>query len=290
MLASSPAPRPVLLGSSQAIVHVRRQLAQLARVPYPVVFQGRTGTGKTLAARVLHALSPRRDRPFVECRVSNLAHELAIDTLRGHRRGAFTGAVADRRGVFELAHGGTLFLDELGTATPDVQLALIDLVERGVVSRLGDERPLPVDVRLIFATNEVLAAAVAEGRFREDLYWRLGQHHVRMPTLVERLGDIPELADELLAREAARVDFDVAPLDASHLAALSAHDWPGNVRELEGVLQHYVTFGTLPAHVAAAQWRDRRDDALREFEGNLSKTAKFLGVSRPTLRKELRRR
>jgi DNA-binding NtrC family response regulator len=269
---------------------VRRQITQLARVPYPVLFEGGTGTGKTLAARVLHALSTRRDQPFVECRVSNLAHELAVDALRGHRRGAFTGAVGDRRGVFELAHGGTLFLDEVGTATPDVQLALLDLVERRIVTRLGDERAFPVDVRLIFATNEVLATAVGEGRFREDLFWRLGQHRIQMPPLAGRRGDIPELVDAILTKEVGRVDFDVPPLSAEHLATLVAHDWPGNVRELEGVLQHYVTFGTLPAHVAAARWQDRLDAVLEQFAGNRSRAAEFLGISRPTLRRELQRR
>lgn len=191
-----------LIGSTRRMREVREQLRSLAPVPWPVRIEGPSGSGKSVAARLLHEWSPLASGPFVSCNVGMIASGLEIGELVGHARGAITGAVSDRVGVFEAAHGGTLFLDEIGTASPTVQRALLQLIEEGSVRRLGEHRERQVRVRLVFATNADLEAAVLAGDFRVDLLHRLGLLIVKMPSLARHREDIPALANEILAEKA----------------------------------------------------------------------------------------
>ncbi|MGH7538451.1 MAG: sigma-54-dependent transcriptional regulator, partial [Gemmatimonadales bacterium] len=262
---------------------VRDQIDTLARLPWHVRIEGPSGSGKNLAARRLHQLSARAAGPFGVCSLAMLPDGMELAEMVGHRRGAFTGAVEDRAGAFERAHTGTLFLNELATASGQAQQALLQLVDEGSFHRLGKERVRVVDIRIVFATNEDLEDRVAQGRFREDLYHRLGLLVLRMPALAEHAEDIPELAEHSLGEKCRQAGVSVAPLSTHELQGLMAYSWPGNVRQLDRVMEHYVAFGRLPDMVNRAarlpDWRSRVADVLRECAGNKSAAARELGIS-----------
>jgi two-component system response regulator HydG len=205
-----------------------------------VLVTGESGTGKELAARLVHDLSPRAAGPFVPINCAAIPESILESELFGHERGAFTGAVARKEGRFERAHGGTLFLDEVGEMSPAVQVKLLRVLQDGVLDRVGGTEPIRVDARLVAATNRDLAAAVREGRFREDLFYRLEVVSVRLPPLRERREDVPLLATAFLRRFAERHAKPAAAFTPAALAALEAAPWPGNVRELMHAVERAV--------------------------------------------------
>lgn len=210
-----------------------------------LLLQGQSGTGKTRLARAVHQHSPRRAKPFVEVNCGAMPADLLMSELFGHVRGAFTGAEADREGKFEAADGGTLFLDEIASASPDMQVKLLRVLESGCFERVGENKTRKVDVRLIAACNQDLASEIEAGRFRADLYWRLNVVALEMPCLESRPGDLIDLATHFqkrFAREHGR-DLEVSrPLSTPVQAVLLAHNWPGNVRELENNMERAVLF------------------------------------------------
>ena len=205
-----------------------------------VLIEGESGTGKTLLARSIHRHSSRADRPFVEVNCGALPDNLLESELFGHVRGSFTGAIKDRRGKFEAAEGGTIFLDEIACASPDLQVKLLRVLQDRELERLGETRTLRVDVRVIAASNRPLPEEVAEGRFREDLYYRLHVLSLTVPPLRDRPGDVVMLAEHFLERHAAEYGRSVDGFLPRTLALLSAHRWPGNVRELENAVERAV--------------------------------------------------
>ena len=210
-----------------------RLLDRLTDTALPVVIQGESGTGKELVARAIHFNGPRRDRPFVSENCAAIPETLLESTLFGYVRGAFTGADHDTRGLFEVADGGTLFLDEVGEMSPAMQGKLLRVLQEGEFRRVGGERTRKVDVRIVAATNRDLARMVEEGKFRQDLYFRLNVARILLPPLRERREDIPLIVEHLLAKHAANAATPAKPLDPAALARLVAYRWPGNVRELE---------------------------------------------------------
>ena len=225
----------ILLGDSPAMHAVRARVGQIAGRDASVIVTGPSGSGKECVARALHAASERRDKPFVAVNCGAIARDLIESELFGHERGAFTGAHATRAGKFELAQGGTLFLDEIGDMPLDMQVKLLRVLEERVVERVGSSRSIGVDVRVVSATHRDLARAIAEGCFREDLYYRLAVVPVHLPPLAARAQDVAILAAHFLAQsepKRAPVNFD-----ATALERLAAHDWPGNVRELRNVVE-----------------------------------------------------
>jgi DNA-binding NtrC family response regulator len=284
----------VLLGDSPVMRRVRDQIATLAPLDWHVRIEGPTGSGKSVAARLLHDLSSHARGPFVLCSLAMLPDHAELSELVGHRRGAFTGAVEDRVGKVEDAHMGTLFLEELGTASPRAQEILLQLVDTGTFSRMGESRVRTVKVRFVSATNESLVDLVTQGRFRADLYHRLGLLVVQMPALAEHREDIPELAEHVLVAQCVRAGRPAPRLPGEVVERLLAFPWPGNVRQLASALQYFVAFGQLPDMIQRAScppdWRDRVDEVLRKHRGKKAPTAAELGVSRETLYEELRRR
>ncbi len=230
-----------------------RDIERVAGSDATVLIFGESGTGKDLVAQSIHAAGPRRDRAFVPVNASALPESLAEAELFGHEKGAFTGAIASRPGRFELAQGGTLFLDEIGTLSPAVQSKLLRVLESREVERVGGRRPIPVDFRLISATNEDLEARVAAGTFREDLFYRIHTVPLRIAPLRERGEDIALLSEHFLALFGQRHGKVDLRLSAGALARLQAHAWKGNVRELQHVIEMLVLFSRRP--------RDRRGGA-----------------------------
>jgi DNA-binding NtrC family response regulator len=226
-----------LIGRSAALARVREQVAQVAATDSTVLVTGETGTGKELVARALHEQSSRRDRPLVKLNCAALPRELVESELFGHEKGAFTGALAQRRGRFELADGGTLLLDEVGELPMEAQAKLLRVLQEREFERVGGTRSVRVDVRLVAATNRDLQAEVAAGRFRADLYYRLNVFPIALPPLRERREDIAPLLDHAARRLARRLGREVSGIAPSFLAAAAAYDWPGNVRELENVVE-----------------------------------------------------
>ena len=229
-----------IVGRSPAL---RRVLATLDRVvasPLPVLVLGESGTGKELIARAVHYASPRRAGPFVGINCAALPVSLLEAELFGHKRGAFTGADRDRAGLMVAASGGTLFLDELGEMPLEVQAKLLRVLQERTVRPLGSDTAAPVDFRLVCATNRSLRAEVRFGRFREDLYYRVGVVEITLPPLRDRLEDLPELAGHLVARAARELGRPAPRITPSAMRVLLAHSWPGNVRELENVLMKAI--------------------------------------------------
>jgi DNA-binding NtrC family response regulator len=292
-----------------------------------VLITGESGTGKELVARALHRESALADRPFVKVNCAAIPPELIESELFGHERGAFTGATARKKGLFELADGGTLFLDEVGDMIPSAQAKVLRVLQSGEFTRVGGEQTLKADVRVLAATNRDLQAAVAAGQFREDLYFRLAVVPLRAPALRERAEDIPLLCEafvEQICRENGMKPKAIAP---EALEILAAHGWPGNVRELRNVVERLVILsddaigvGDLPEEIVAEVARGKRPGPaaaapvelpaearnlpLRELRDlverqyirakldesgwNISRTAQILGIERTNLHKKMR--
>ncbi|MDZ7372388.1 MAG: sigma-54 dependent transcriptional regulator [candidate division KSB1 bacterium] len=303
-----------LIGTSPPMQRVFQQIRTVARSDATVLITGESGTGKELVAHAIHYLSSRRDKPLIKVACASLPESLLESELFGHERGAFTSAVERRKGRFELADGGSLFLDEIGDIPPSVQAKLVRVLETREFERVGGTQTIAVDVRLIAATHKDLAALVAEGKFREDLYYRINVVPIHLPPLRERRQDIPALATYFLRYYAAKNHKPVRTIDRHALAALVRYSWPGNVRELRNYMERAVLFckgstvtlGDLPECVvrpSAARQRGQsvrlgtiREierslilNVLRETGWNLSRAAQILGVSRGTLYNKMER-
>ncbi|MDH6167811.1 DNA-binding NtrC family response regulator [Variovorax boronicumulans] len=309
-----------LIGPSHAMREVHKRIGLAAANAMPVLVLGETGTGKEMVARALHRHSARADRPFVAVNCSAIPKELLESELFGHVRGAFTGATGERPGCFRAADGGVLLLDEIGDMALDVQAKILRTLQEGEVTPLGSHRTVKVDVRVIAATHRDLAAAVREGRFREDLLYRLDVLSIRMPPLRERLADIIPLAEHFLRRAAVQDASDVPKaLSADAAQRLLSHPWPGNVRELRNVMERChalvrhrviggadlaVALGAAPADEATdalpAGWLDGElpaaverlerlmiARALAQTQGNRAETARRLGIHRQLLYRKL---
>lgn len=240
--SAGDSPMGQLLGASPAMERLRSDIAKVAPSDASVLILGESGTGKELVARSIHAGSRRAAEAFVAVNASAMPESLAEAELFGHEKGAFTGAIASRPGRFELARGGTLFLDEIGTFSAGVQAKLLRAIEQREVERVGGRRPIPVDFRLVSATNEDLEARVAAGTFREDLFYRINTIILPIPPLRERRGDLRLLASHFLVRYAVRHGKAAAKVSPEALERLEAHPWRGNVRELEHVIETLVLF------------------------------------------------
>ena len=301
-----------LTGHSPAMQSLIETLREVARTDATVLLTGESGTGKGLAARVLHEASARRRKPFVEANCVVYAEGVLHSELFGHERGAFTGAARAKKGRFELASGGTLFLDEIGEITPATQLLLLRVLQERTFERVGGEQTLEANVRLVSATNRDLTEAVRQGNFRSDLYYRLNVIPVQLPTLRERREDIPLLIDRFVSQIATRTGREIDGFEPAAMDALVQHPWPGNVRELENMIERLVVmnqsrrveFSALPSllrqnqRLTAAEdtpgtlqdlERVRIIEALRDAVGNKKAAARQLGIHRSTLYAKLRR-
>ncbi len=305
-----------LIGVDPKMLVVFEMIHRIARLDVPVLITGETGTGKELVARAIHELSHRQRAEFGAVNCPTLTDELFASEMFGHVRGAFTGATRDHAGLVERCDGGTLFLDEIADLSPGNQVKLLRVVQERTYTRVGDEQVRRSDFRIICATNRDLAGMVADGEFREDLYYRLNVFPLRVPSLRERPDDLPFLAEELLAGKLRQLRPDGTPaaLTRGALDALARHGWPGNVRELENVLTRaLIVAGDGPIEAAhlppldagpapgapppppgsrlcslADAERDHVAFVLRHHEGNISAAAATLGVSRTTLYKKIR--
>jgi len=297
---------------------VYRQVIELAsrvaRHDSSVIITGESGTGKEVLARHIHRVSPRADGPFLAVNCGALPETLLESELFGHKAGAFTGASRDRLGLFEEANGGTVFLDEIGDVSPNMQSKLLRVLQEREIVRIGENRPRKVDIRVIAASNKDIKRAVKDGRFREDLYYRLGVIEIEVPPLRDRPEDIVSLARHLVVKTATRLGLERLRLDSTALDCLTSYTWPGNVRELENVLERAAVLckdevirpEDLPAGVAQTiasplPSSAGGDQSLREVErrhiqavlqsvgGNRTQAAKILGISTATLWRHLRR-
>jgi DNA-binding NtrC family response regulator len=270
---AQPAPEDVpsgeLIGRTPAMLAVYKQIARAADSPVPVLIAGESGTGKELVARALHRNSQRASRPFVAINCGAITDTLLESELFGHTRGAFTGAVADTKGIFEQAQGGTVFLDEIGETSPSLQVKLLRVLEEGEVRPVGSSRPIKVDNRVIAATNRDLERAVADQQFRADLYYRLSVIVIRLPSLRERRDDIPLLIAAFLKAACKRAGRQIE-LSPGAVDVLLAYDWPGNVRQLENTIERLVLFSrgsvVRPDDISTVLQNVRRDTPTGLFE------------------------
>jgi Nif-specific regulatory protein len=233
-----------MVGESAAMRQIHQRIAKAAPSDSTVLILGESGTGKELAARAIHMNSPRARRSFVPINATAITETLLESELFGYERGAFTGAFGQKKGQLESADGGTVFLDEIGELAPAIQVKLLRVLQEREITRVGGTHPIKIDVRFIAATNKDLETAVKEGRFREDLYYRLNVIVLRMPALRERRDDIPLLASFFLNRISARCKRRVIGFSPDARACLTRHDWPGNVRELENAIERAVVLGS----------------------------------------------
>jgi Nif-specific regulatory protein len=306
-----------IVGDSRAMAELMKQLDKVVDTRVTVLIEGETGSGKELVASALHYRSKRRDKLFVAQNCAAFPENLLESELFGHKRGAFTGATDDKKGLFEIADGGTLFLDEVGEMPGGLQAKLLRVLQEGEVRPLGGHQVKHVNVRVVAATNRRLEDEVAAGRFREDLYYRLKVFPIRVPPLRERREDVPLLARHFLEIASREMAKPIAGFAQETLAALAAHEWPGNVRELENEVQRLViqadpgafitpdllsqsvrkvaalvqtagaTRGTLRDRVESVE-RVIVLEVLREHENNKTSAAKTLGITREGLHKKLK--
>ena len=235
-----------IVGSSKAVRQVIGLIEKVAPTPARVLITGDNGTGKELVARAIHALSPRAAGPFIEVNCAAIPTELIESELFGHMKGSFTGAFADRAGKFELADGGTLFLDEIGDMSLSAQAKVLRALQEGVISRVGSGKALPVDVRVIAATNKDLSAEIAQGHFREDLLYRLNVVPIHVPSLRERRADVPQLVTHFCAELTKGGGLPAKEFDAAAVERLTAHDWQGNIRELKNAVGRLLILASGP--------------------------------------------
>jgi two-component system nitrogen regulation response regulator NtrX len=307
-----------MVGESYAMRQLREQVAMAAPTNGRVLIYGENGTGKELVARTVHALSRRRNNAWVEVNCAAIPEELIESELFGHVRGAFTGAVADRRGKFEVADGGTIFLDEIGDMSLKTQAKVLRVLQEQTLENVGGTTRIRVDARVLAATNKDLQAEIRAGSFREDLYFRLNVIPIFVPPLRERQEDIPLLAEHFMAEFSREYGRRLKAFDAAAIATLQRYAWPGNVRELRNVIERLMimapgdsitasdvvflqqnavgrpeppeqTAGRQTLHEARDQFeRDLILRTLAEQQGNMSKTAEVLGVERSNLYRKMR--
>jgi two-component system nitrogen regulation response regulator NtrX len=306
--------RLTMVGESYAMAQLREQVAMAAPTNGRVLIYGENGTGKELVARSVHSLSRRRAGPFIEVNCAAIPEELIESELFGHVKGAFTGAVTERRGKFELADGGTLFLDEIGDMSLKTQAKVLRALQEQVVEPVGGAAGVRVDVRVLAATNKELTGEIRAGRFREDLYFRLNVIPIFVPPLRDRAGDIPLLAEHFMAELAREYGRRPKKLDPGAVTGLRSYRWPGNVRELRNVIERLMimvpgdTIGlsdlglldssgpTIQEGAGVMPLLEARDRFEREYilkalaaqQGNISRTAEVLGVERSNLYRKMR--
>jgi two-component system response regulator AtoC len=272
-----------IIGKSPAMLDVYKTVARVAPTKSTVLVLGESGTGKEMIARAIHEHSPRANRPFIAVDCGALTETILESELFGHVRGAFTGAVADKKGVFEEAQGGTCFLDEVGGISPNLQARLLRVLQEHEVRRVGGKEWTPVDVRVVAATNYNLAEAVKRGEFRQDLYYRLNVVAIRLPPLRERKEDIPLLAQHFLRHYSEDNGKTISTISDKALELLCSYSWPGNIRELENAIEQAVALSYQPILTPDDLPRDVRD---RETSGVASRTARngqFLFPDTPSL-------
>ena len=298
-----------LVGQSDAMQAIYYLIETATKSDIPVLVQGETGTGKELAARAIHYNSTRKDRRFLSQNCAAFSPELLQSELFGHKKGAFTGATEDHKGIFEVANGGTVFLDEIADAPPQLQKNLLRVLEEGKVRRVGETEDRAVDVRIIAATNRNLKKEVEKGSFREDLYYRLHGIQIDMPPLQERIEDVPLLAEHLLIRAKEDANKSVGGLTVGAIRALTSRDWSGNVRELENKIRLAVALAEeegditpdLFSEAVGQEFQGYLQDRVQEYEkrvirnmlekheGNITHAAKELGITRVGLHKKINR-
>jgi DNA-binding NtrC family response regulator len=311
------AEREFVVGPSGRVREIIGLVHRVAKLPATVLILGESGTGKELLARMIHRESDRRDGPFITVNVAAIPAELAESILFGHERGSFTGAHRQQLGKFELAAGGTLFLDEIGDLRLDLQVKLLRAIQEGEIERLGSPKPIKTDLRLIAATNVDLEKAVKEGRFRDDLYYRLRVIPISMPPLRERPEDIPELVALFLRRYNTKFHKKVFGVAEPALRILESYRWPGNIRELENLIErlvavtdkewiteedlpieyHYTRLDALDETRAESRFQQAVDTfertfilrALERASWNVAATARYLGVPLSTLKFKMNR-
>ena len=303
----------ILIGESEAMTRLEQQIRSAAPSSSRVLITGENGSGKEIVARTLHRLSLRAEQPFIDVNCAAIPEELIESELFGHRKGAFTGAIDDRKGKFELADGGTLFLDEVGDMSLKTQAKVLRVLQEQTFQRVGGQQTIKVDVRVLAATNKSLEAEIASGSFRSDLYYRLNVIPIEVPPLRARGNDIVLLAEHFLRRFAAETAQPRKKLSAGAASKLRGYHWPGNVRELRNVIERLAIL--LPGDTIEAEdvqlgapraeapaeipsnlpLKDARDEfekqyilaRLREYAGNVSRTADALGVERSNLYRKL---
>ncbi len=295
-----------LIGNTPEMQLIFKTIAEIAPTAATVLIYGETGTGKELIANAIHCNSDRRDNPFIALHCASLSEGVLESELFGHEKGAFTGAISQRRGRFELADGGTLFLDEIGEMSQHVQIRLLRVLETGSFERVGGEKTLESDVRIIAATNKDLEKEIKEGRFREDLYYRLNVINLRLPPLRERNDDIALLADCFLIKYSQKNKKDIKGFSPQTIRVLNNYGWPGNVRELENVIERAVVMTkteliepeNLPSNISLFMRRTKKKtlsipfgttlkeaekkiilETLQATDGNKSKAARTLDIS-----------
>jgi transcriptional regulator with PAS, ATPase and Fis domain len=295
-----------ILGTSAPMQQLFELIDNVAKTQTPVMIQGHSGTGKELVARAIHESSIRNTQPYIQVNCSALNENLLESELFGHVKGSFTGAERDRIGRFEAAHGGTIFLDEIGDISFAIQTKLLRVLEENRIERVGDHRPISVDVRLITATNKDLESLVAKGQFREDLFFRINVFPIICPPVSERREDIPLIVREFITRGAGESGKDIQGVMPDAMEKLMAYSWPGNVREIRNAIEYAfvlcpgglieakhlppkisandrLSHQKLKASVSDNTVREKTIQALRESNGNQSEAAKLLGVSRVTV-------
>jgi two-component system response regulator HydG len=293
-----------LLGKSEPMQRLFEQIRNAAISEAPVLISGESGSGKDLVANAIHKLSRRKDGPFIAMNCASLNDHLLESELFGHKKGAFTGAINDRIGRFEAASGGSIFLDEIGDMPMVMQAKLLRVLEEKVIERVGDHTPVPVNIRLVSASNKDLQELVPQDKFREDLFYRVNSFSIRVPSLRERVEDIPILAFHYLKKIAIVNGKEIRRISPRVIEVIGNYAWPGNVRQLINALEHSVItckgdtleVSDLPDYVFPDKKKDvnnqaERDkirDALKTFKGNRTLAARHLGISRVTLWKRIK--
>lgn len=310
-----------LIGDAPIISHLREQIMRVAPTSASVLITGENGTGKELIARSIHYYSPRRDRPFIAINCAAIPEELIESELFGHEKGAFTGAVAQKKGKFDLADGGTLFLDEIGDMSLRTQAKILRIIQERCFERVGGTRLVTVDVRIVAATNKPLDQEILQGRFREDLFYRLNVVPFRAPALRERLEDIPQLVRFFVAQFYRREGREAKAFLPEAVELLAGYDWPGNVRELKNIIERIlimtsgrtITVADIPdlrggipsgrppcpkleSAFSMSALRDAREEFEREFiihkleanDWNISRTAEIIDLERSNLHRKIK--
>ena len=309
--------REFLIGPSRVMRDIVDLVHKVAKLSATVLILGESGTGKELLARLLHRESGRGEAPFITVNLAAIPHELVESTLFGHEKGAFTGAHRQQLGKFELAAGGTLFLDEIGDLRLDLQAKLLRAIQEGEIERVGGSKPIKTDFRLVVATNVDLEKAVKDGRFRDDLFYRINVIPIRMPPLRERIEDLPALAKFFFERYKTKFRKQTRSISESTMKILSSYWWPGNIRELENLIErlvavsdkewitdedlpldyHFAKFDATPApgNESVSLYQEALDTFSRNFiiralersDWNVSATARFLGIPLSTLKHKM---